>query len=113
MPCKLTGVQQAYHACNPSLLSPFLAPDVVYSGLARQHTGAQDVLAALFGGGARRTVKPSKELAQVDACGEDADAAVAAPVTCDMVILSKSPGGQWNEHLYLDRVTVCGRKVRH
>jgi hypothetical protein len=79
----------------------------VYSGLARQHTGVQDVLRALFGGGAKRTVKPSKELA----CVEEAEA--ATPVTCDMVILSKSPGGQWNEHLYLDRVTVCDGLVCH
>jgi hypothetical protein len=65
------------------------------------------VLRALFGGGAKRTVKPSKELASVE------EAEAATPVTCDMVILSKSPGGQWNEHLYLDRVTVCDGLVCH
>lgn len=51
-------------------------------------------------------MKPSKELARVEEAG------AATPVTCDMVILSQSPGGQWNEHLYLDRVTVCDGLVR-
>jgi len=87
-------------------LAPFLSQEVVFVGLAAEHTGPDAVLRALFGGGVKRHAKPSKELAVAEEASE------AAPAVCDLVIQSQSPGGQWNEHMYLDRVTVSQGKAR-
>lgn len=104
---------QAYHSCAPDVLAPFVRPDVVYVGLAGQHAGREAALRALFGGGVRRHAKPSKELAAVEERAEGQEESEAAgAVTCDVVIQSQSPGGQWNEHMYLDRVTVHQGQAR-
>jgi hypothetical protein len=100
------SADQAFHSCAPSILEPFLSQEVVFVGLAAQHTGPDAVLRALFGGGVKRHAKPSKELAVA------AEASEGAPAVCDLVIQSQSPGGQWNEHMYLDRVTVSQGKAR-
>jgi len=104
--CLNPSADQAFHSCAPSILAPFLSQEVVFVGLAAEHTGPDAVLRALFGGGVKRHAKPSKELAVAEEASE------AAPAVCDLVIQSQSPGGQWNEHMYLDRVTVSQGKAR-
>jgi hypothetical protein len=48
------------------VLEHHLEDGAVFVGLAADHHGKAAVLSALFGGGARRSAKPSRELARVD-----------------------------------------------